>query len=108
MQMQKKEKENEAFMAKMCEDLEGLDEKREEDQKRTTITERMFIEVQLVLRKADHVRRGIVGPSKFSPKWEGPFVVRAAYAGGYYYLAQMDRKDLIGPLNDKCLKHYYV
>jgi len=30
MQMQKKEKEKEVFMAERCKDVEGLDEKREE------------------------------------------------------------------------------
>ena len=35
--------------------------------------ERVFTEGQLVLKAADHVRRGIAGPFKFSPKWEGPF-----------------------------------
>ena len=32
MQMRKKEKEKEVFTAERCEDLEGLDEKREEAQ----------------------------------------------------------------------------
>ena len=32
MQMQEKEKEEEVFTAKRCEDLEGLDEKREKAQ----------------------------------------------------------------------------
>ena len=35
MQAQKKEKENEVFMTERCEDLEGLDEEREEAQKRS-------------------------------------------------------------------------
>ena len=35
MQMQEKEKEEEVFAAKMCEDLEGLDEKREKAQERS-------------------------------------------------------------------------
>ena len=80
--MQKKENEKEVFMAERCEDMEGLDEKKEEVQKHShkykqrmteaygrMITERMFTERQLVLRIADHVRQGMVGPSKFSPKW---------------------------------------
>jgi len=33
-----------------------------------TIKERMFMQGQHVLRIADHVKRGMVGPSKFSPK----------------------------------------
>ena len=78
--------------------MEGLDEKREEAQERShryrqrmteaygrTIKERMFIEGQLVLRTVDHVRRGMAGLSKFSPKWEGPFMVREAHVSGYYH-----------------------
>ena len=34
MQMQKKEKEKEVFTAERCENLEGLDEKKEEAQER--------------------------------------------------------------------------
>ena len=52
-----------------------------------TMKERMFIEVQLILRIADHVRQGMARPSKFSPKWEGPFAVKEAYASEYYWLA---------------------
>ena len=69
MQARRKEKEKEVFTAERCEDLEGLDEKREVAQERScryrqriteaygrTIKERMFAEGQLVLRKIDHVR----------------------------------------------------
>jgi len=34
-----------------------------------TTKERVFAEGQLVLKTVDHVRQGMVGPSKFSPKW---------------------------------------
>ena len=110
--MQKKEKEKEVFMAERCEDLEGLDERKEEAQECSrryrqkiteaygkTIKERIFTEGQLVLRTIDHVRRGLVGLSKFSPKWERAFVVREANASGHYRLAQMDRRDLVDPIN---------
>ena len=72
------------------------------------LKERMFTEEQLVLRTADHVRRGMAGPSKFSPKWEGPFVTREAHTSGYYHLAQMDGKDLMDLINGKWLKRYYA
>ena len=81
--MREKEKEKEVFAAKRYEDLEGLDERREEAQKhsyryRQRMTEvygrmtkeRVFAEVQLVLKVVDYVRRGMAGPSKFVPKWE--------------------------------------
>ena len=63
--------------------------------------ERVFAERQLVLKVADYVRRGTAGPSKFSPKWEGPLMIREAYPSGYYRLAQMDGKDLMDPINGK-------
>ena len=70
--------------------------------------ERVFAEGQLMLKMVDHVRPGMAGPSKFSPKWEGPFIVREAHASGYYRLAQMNRKDLMDPSNGKWLKRYYA
>ena len=68
-----------------------------------TTKERVFAEGQLVLKTTDHVKRGMAGPSKFSPKWEGPCVIREAHASGYYCLAQMDGKDLMDPINGKCV-----
>ena len=73
-----------------------------------TTKERMFTEGHLVLKTADRVKQGMVGPSKFSPKWEGPFVVREAHASEYYRLAQMNGKDLMDPINGKWLKRYYA
>ena len=51
-----------------------------------TIKEKVFVKGQLVLRTLDHVKRGLAGLSKFSPKWEGPFVIRETNASGYYRL----------------------
>ena len=48
--------------------------------------EKVFAEGQHVLNVADYVRRGMAGPSKFTPKWEGPFVIREAHQSGYYRL----------------------
>ena len=100
MQMRKKEKEKGVFMAERCEDLEGFDEKREEEQERSRrykqkmtkaysrmTKERVFTEGKLVLKAADYVKRGMAGPSKFSPKWEGPLVIRETHTSGYYCLA---------------------
>ena len=70
--------------------------------------ERVFVEGQLELKVADYVRRGMARPSKFAPKWEGPFVIREAHPSGYYRLVQMDGKDLMDPINGKWLKHYYT
>ena len=115
--MREKEKENEVFAAERYEDLEGLDERREEAQERNhkyrqrmteaygrMTKERVFAEGQLVLKVVDYVRRGMARPFKFTPKWEGPFVIREAHPSGYYCLAQMDGKDLMDPINGKWLK----
>ena len=92
IQMQEKEKEREVFVAERFKNLEELDEKREEAQERSRrykqkmteayermTKERVFAEGQLVLKVADYVRRGLAGPSKFAPKWEGPLVIREAH-----------------------------
>ena len=70
--------------------------------------ERVFAEGHLVLMVADYVRRDLVGPSKFVPKWEGPLVIREAHQSGYYCLTQMNGRDLMDPINGKWLKRYYV
>ncbi|XP_075670118.1 uncharacterized protein LOC142639866 [Castanea sativa] len=95
MQMKENEKEKEVFAAERYEDVEGLDEKREEAQERSCkyrrrmteaygrmTKERVFAEGQLMLKVADYVRRGMAGPSKFA--WEGPFVIRNVHPTGYY------------------------
>ena len=95
IQMRDKEKEKEVFAAERCEDLEGLDERREEGQDRNRkyrqrmteaygkmTKERVFVEGQLMLKVVDYVRRGMAGPSNFSPKWAGPLVIREAHLHG--------------------------
>jgi len=73
-----------------------------------TTKDRVFVEGQLALKATNHVRRGRARPSKFSPKWEGPFMVREAHASGYYHLAQINGKNLMDPTNGKWLKCYYA
>ena len=121
MQAQEKEKDKEIFVVERWEDLEGLDEKREEAQERSCkykqrmteaygrmTREGVFIEEQLVLKAADHTRRGMARPSKFSPKSKGPLMIREAHVSRYYHLAQMDGKDLMDPINGKWLRQYYA
>ena len=62
---------------------------------------RVFTKGELVLKVANYVRQGMAGPSKFAPKWEGPFVIREAHQSGYYCLTQMDGRDLMDPINGK-------
>ena len=95
-------------------DLEGLEEEREMTRMRSqryqqgmakayaqTLHPRSFTEVQLVLRAVEHVRKNVPGPSKFAPKWEGPYIIRKAYESGYYYLTKEDVTVLTDPINRK-------
>ncbi|GMN59596.1 hypothetical protein TIFTF001_028692 [Ficus carica] len=66
-----------------------------------------FRERDLVLKTVDHVRRQISRPSKFSPNWEGPFVVKEAYDSGYYGLISVLGGAGIEVINGKWLKRYY-
>ena len=61
----------------------------------------------MVLKTVDHVRRGLPSPSKFTPNWEGPYVIREAHDNGYYRLSKADGTVLADPINRKWLKHYY-
>ena len=69
-----------------------------------TVHLRAFTEGQLVLRSVKHVRKNVLGSSKFDPKWEGPFIIREAYDSGYYYLRKEDGTALMDPINGKWLK----
>ena len=69
---------------------------------------RAFTKGQLVLRTVEHVRRNLPGPSKFAPKWEGPYIIREAHDSGYYYLTKEDGTILTKLINGKWLKQYYV
>ena len=102
-------------------DLEGVEEERELAKKRSqryqqkmtkvyaqAVRPRAFTEGQLVLRMAEHVRRNLPGPSKFALKWEGPYIIRKAHEGRYYYLSKEDGIVLTEPINGKWLKQYYA
>ena len=69
---------------------------------------RTFVNGQMVLKAADHVRRNLSTPSKFVPNWVGPYLVREANESGYYRLATTDGEVLAEPVNGKWLKLYYA
>ena len=69
---------------------------------------RAFTEGQLVLRTAKHVKRNLPGPSKFAPKWEGPYIIKEDHDSRYYYLTKEDGIVLTKPINGKWLKQYYA
>jgi hypothetical protein len=68
---------------------------------------RVFVEGQMVLKTAEFLRRNLPSPSKFSPNWDGPYIVREAHESDYYRLSKSDATILTDPINGKCLKHYY-
>ncbi|CAL8164134.1 unnamed protein product [Prunus armeniaca] len=92
-------------------DLEALDEKRAEVERRTmlyhkmvaqaynrTVKPRAFKLGDLVLKVVDHVRRQVSGPSKFAWQWEGPFTVKEVYNSGYYRLVSVKEGTLTDPI----------
>ena len=102
-------------------DLEGVEEERELARRRShryqqrmtrayaqTVHPKAFTKGQLVLRTAKHVRRNLLGPSKFAPKWEEPYIIREAHDSGYYYLTKEDGTILTKTINRKWLKQYYA
>ena len=102
-------------------DLEGVEEERELAKRRSqryqqritrayaqAVRLKAFTEEQLVLRTAEHVRRNLPRPSKFAPKWEGPYIIREAHDSGYYYLTKEDGTVLTESINGKWLKQYYA
>jgi len=58
----------------------------------------------MVLRAAEHVRKNVLGPSKFALKWEGPYIIRKTYDSGYYYLTKEDGMVLTDLINGEWLK----
>uniref|UniRef100_A0A2N9F794 RNA-directed DNA polymerase n=1 Tax=Fagus sylvatica TaxID=28930 RepID=A0A2N9F794_FAGSY len=105
---------------KTATDLEGLDEARDLAKAKSqrnyqkmanvyskALRVRIFAEGQMVLRAAEFVRRNLPSPSKFSPNWDGPYIIREAHGSGYYRLSKSDGTALADPINGKWLKHYY-
>ena len=45
---------------------------------------------------------------KWSPNWEGPYVVKNAFLGGALILTEMDGKEFLGPINADIVKKYYA
>ena len=71
------------------------------------VNPRVFKRGDIVLRTAEHVRRQLPSPSKFSPQWEGPFLVSRAHESGYYELQDVNGSVEHGVINGKWLKLYH-
>ncbi|EOX94716.1 RNA-directed DNA polymerase (Reverse transcriptase), Ribonuclease H [Theobroma cacao] len=67
---------------------------------------RQFREGELVLKRIlpnQHDLRG-----KWTPNWEGPFVVKKAFSGGALILAEMDGREFSNPVNADAVKKYFA
>ena len=67
---------------------------------------RQFQEGELVLKRIPQNRQDPRG--KWSPNWEGPYVVKKAFSGGALILAEMDGKEFSSPINADIVKKYYA
>ncbi|XP_058763854.1 uncharacterized protein LOC131637289 [Vicia villosa] len=67
---------------------------------------RTFQEGDLVLKKILLPRLDSRG--KWTPNYEGPYVVKTALSGGALILTTMDGEELSHPLNSDAVKKYYV
>ena len=70
------------------------------------IRPRQFQEGELVLKRIPQNRQDPRG--KWSPNWEGPYVVKKAFSGGALMLTEMDGKEFPGPINADIVKKYYA
>ncbi|XP_070029771.1 uncharacterized protein [Nicotiana sylvestris] len=67
---------------------------------------RQFAPGQSVLKKIFPHQDEAKG--KFSPNWQGPYMVHRVLTGGALILAEMDGEVLSKPINSNAIKHYYV
>ncbi|XP_059310215.1 uncharacterized protein LOC132061403 [Lycium ferocissimum] len=67
---------------------------------------RLFQIGQLVLKRIFPHQDEYKG--KFSPNWQGPYVVRKVLSGGVVVLAEMDGQEWPKPINLDAIKRYYA
>ena len=65
-----------------------------------------FSEGDLVLKKVSQALKDNRG--KWTPNYDGPFVVKKAFSGGALVLANMDDEELPSPVNSDVVKRYYA
>ena len=61
---------------------------------------------QLVLKRIFPHQEEYKG--KFSPNWQGPYMVRKVLSGGALILSEMDGEEWPKPINSDAVKRYYV
>ena len=67
---------------------------------------KQFQEGELVLKRIPQNRQDPRG--KWSPNWEGPYVVKKAFLGGALILIEMDGEEFPNPINADIVKKYYA
>ncbi|XP_017428581.2 uncharacterized protein LOC108336620 [Vigna angularis] len=67
---------------------------------------REFHEGELVLKKIFPIQKDHRG--KWTPNYEGPFVVKRAFSGGALILTRMDGEELPLPVNSDAVKKFYA
>ena len=70
------------------------------------IRPKQFQEGELVLKWTPQNRQNPHG--KWSPNWEGPYVMKKAFLGGALILTEMDGKEFSSPINADIVKKYYA
>ena len=66
------------------------------------IRPRQFQEGELVLKRISQNRQELRG--KWSPNWEGPYVMKKAFLEGALILAKMDGKEFSSPIKADIVK----
>ena len=67
---------------------------------------RQFQEGDLVLKKILPIQKD--QRRKWTPNYEGPYMVKKAFSGGALILTKMDWEDLPFPVNSDVVKKYYA
>ena len=70
------------------------------------IQSKQFQEGELVFKRIPQNRQD--PREKWSPNWEGPYVVKKAFLEGALILAKMDGKEFFSPINVDIVKKYYA
>ncbi|XP_075091524.1 uncharacterized protein LOC142171729 [Nicotiana tabacum] len=70
------------------------------------VKSRQFTPGQLVLKKIFPHQEEAKG--KFTPNWQGPYVVHRVFLGGALILTEMDERVDMKPINSDAIKRYYV
>ena len=56
---------------------------------------------RIILPQGEHM-------GKWTPTYEGPFVVKKVFSGGFMMLTTMDGEDFLDPVNTDIVKKYYA